>query len=114
MLVLQANNTCSHACGLIQYLAFLARYMRAVEMETDGGEENQCTSKPRKWGVPSQRRALDKLSLGEKPKPLECFSPLKTDSDAESAQPSKRPVAPLVSLLIAEVEKSNISMSFVH
>ena len=112
-------NTCSHASGLLQYLAFLARYIRAVEVETDGGEENPCTSEPRKWGVPSQRRAicptvpLDKLNLGEKPKPLECFSPLKSDSDAETVQPSKRSVAPLVSLLIAEAEKSNISMSFV-
>ena len=96
-------NACLPACGFLQYLAFLARYMRAVDAESQQSGEVPCTSLPRRWGIPSQKRAIaptvpiDQLNLSHKPKQLECFSPVKA-SQAEDCerQVEKRPVTPLV------------------
>ena len=112
-------NACSHACGLLQYLAFLARYMRAVDAESQQSEEVPCTSLPRRWGVPSQKRAIaptvpiDQLNLSHKPKQLECFSPVKA-SQAEDCerQVEKRPITPLVDAIRQHAKEEGLSMCF--
>ena len=92
-------NTFSHACGVLQYVAFLARYMRAVDGQKaeDRGDDSATpldvqhtlgTSFPCQWVIPSQKRRsieptvpLDRLNLSSKPKMLERFQPLKSGSD---------------------------------
>ena len=61
------QNNCAHAAGVLVYVAQLCRHVRVLNEDDEGEEATQSTgdaevtpptSKPRAWGLPSQKRKV--------------------------------------------------------